>query len=148
MKFILIALTAVLFTATSVHAMGIGDILNKIGDLGVINILAPIVVSVIGFFKFRDRLDKGWQKLLYEAAEAAVTKTYLTYVRECKKASADGKLTDEEKQEARIRAFSVLKEYGKSQGKDLISKYGPDMISSTIEKAVSQASIFVKNRNK
>jgi len=86
---------------------------------------------------------KGWIKAdlgekLKMDVNGAVTSVYHEYVKSRKEANADGKLTDEEKKEARNLALSKLKEVGKEKGIDYAKTYGVPAILGLVEKYVSK----------
>lgn len=85
---------------------------------------------------------KGWiktdlaEKLKLDVA-GVVNAVYQEYVKAKKAASEDGKLTDEEKKEARKLALEKLKEEGKTKGIDYAKEYGVPAILGLVEKYVS-----------
>lgn len=80
------------------------------------------------------RLSKEKYSAAILALEAGVNVTYETYVKEIKAASADGKLTDNERKVARERARQAGIDYAKKNGIDLIKVLGEDYIDVWIEK--------------
>ncbi len=74
--------------------------------------------------------------LLYGFAQTAVINVRQTYTDAIKASSADGKLTNEEKDEALARAKAVLIGLAKSQGIDIVKEYGLDFLDWIIEKFV------------
>lgn len=87
-------------------------------------------------------VKKGW--LNQELAEqlkldvsGAVTATYHEYVKARKAANEDGKLTEEEKKEARNLALKKLSEIGKEKGIDYGKKYGMPLVLGLVEKYVT-----------
>ena len=86
---------------------------------------------------------KGWIKAdlgdkLKLDVSGAVNAVYHEYVKARKEANADGKLTDEEKKEARNLALAKLKEIGKEKGIDYAKTYGVPAILGLVEKYVSE----------
>src|SRR6056297_1825538 len=87
-------------------------------------IVGSIVALVIGF-----AVKKGWVgaelgKKLELDVSGAVTEVYHEYVAGLKKGREDGKLTDEEKSEARKMAVEKVKQLGKDKGVDYLKTYG------------------------
>ena len=70
--------------------------------------------------------------------EAGIEETYRTYVQALKAARADGKLTAEEKQEARTRARDRALELARAEGVDLIRELGPAFIELYLSKLVGK----------
>ena len=69
-----------------------------------------------------------------ECVEAGVRETYEEYVRAMKAASIDGKLTDEERAEARRRAIERAKDYAAREGVDLLKVYAKTYLPVLVEK--------------
>ena len=85
---------------------------------------------------------KGWlQKELGEElkldVQGAVTSVYHEYVKAKKAANEDGKLTDDEKKEARTLALTKLKDIGSEKGMDYAKKYGVPALLGLVEKYVT-----------
>ena len=104
------------------------------------HILELIVLGLGLLFGFMVR--KGWlKKELGDAlkldVQGAVTAVYHEYVKARKAANEDGKLTDEEKKEARNLALQKLKEIGKDKGVDYAKTYGVPLVLGLVEKYVT-----------
>ena len=72
------------------------------------------------------------------ALEAGVQQTYDVYVRAVKEASADGKMTNEERRRARELARDAAVAFGRSRGVDVIGSIGHEYIDMWIAKLVKQ----------
>lgn len=115
--------------------------MDKILELALPHIPDILVVLIGLAFTFMVR--KKWikeelAKKLEEDISAAVTATYLEYVKAKKLASEDGKLTEEEKKEARSIALKKLAEIGKEKGVDYAKTYGVPLIMSLVERMVQR----------
>lgn len=102
--------------------------------------LLPMVLMAIAVLaaiaKKKGWLDAKMVDMLKEDVQGVVTAIYHEYVKERKIASEDGKLTEEEKKEAREKAILKLKEIGKEKGIDYVKKYGLPLILGLVEKYV------------
>lgn len=78
--------------------------------------------------------DRKWDDILLYI-EAGVMQTYQTYVKARKNASDDGKLTEEEKKQARQQAWTCATQYAAKDGINLLLEAG-DLAGVLIEKAV------------
>lgn len=86
-------------------------------------------------FHIDRKTDRKWDDVcLY--IEAGVAKTYQTYVKARKEASADGTLTEEEKKQARQMAFNFARSYAVENGVNLVKEAGAELLPALIEKAV------------
>ena len=79
------------------------------------------------------------------AVEAGVQLTYETYVRECKRLNEDGKLTDNERTEARRLAIEAAKMFGKSHGVDVARQITDEYIGLALDKAIAKLRAQKKN---
>ena len=70
------------------------------------------------------------------ALEAGVMATYETYVREIKASREDGKLTSEERREARRRAKEYAIDLARSQGLDIVRELGQHYLDAWLERLV------------
>lgn len=101
----------------------------------LLGMLATVVTVLWGLPRVsqwrRDIQRSQWQRL-YELAELAVTRTWLTYTRAVKEGHADGKLSDAEAQEAREMAIGALKELARDELPGLLREYGDAALSAVI----------------
>lgn len=102
-----------------------------------------LAAAIVGFLwlKFQRTMEKSTKnnamiKKAMEFLEAGVSKTYQEYVRARKAASADGKLTEEERREARQMAYTFARSYAAKEGISLVRTLGADMIPVLLEKTV------------
>ena len=70
--------------------------------------------------------------------EAAAEETYRTYVRAIKEARVDGKLTDEERDQARRLALGRAVELGRTQGIDLLQELGEAYLNLHLTRLVQR----------
>jgi hypothetical protein len=102
-------------------------------------IVLTILTLAWGFFKTTEWYTANVSQPKRERAllsiQAAVREVYETYTRELKAANADGKLTDEERKEARSRARDAAIAYGKANGVDLIATLGDAFMDVYLERA-------------
>ena len=104
--------------------------------------LLPAVVAIAGLLW---GIVKRWDKLAdwkltkaVECLEAGVQASYDSYVRAIKLASEDGRLTEEERKQARQLAIDAAKAYAASYGIDLVKTLGAEMLPVMIEKILSK----------
>jgi len=74
-----------------------------------------------------------------QAIEAAVSQTYLTFVKPAKRASANGSLTAGEAAEARDLAARAAIELGQKTGVDVKATLGDEYLLMYIQQAVARA---------
>ena len=91
--------------------------------------------------KLRKESKEGRLDQALLALEAAVDRTYETYVRSIKEASEDGKLTDEERKRARELARQTAVEFGRDEGIDVIRALGEDYLDLWINKLVRRLKV-------
>ena len=102
----------------------------------------PAVIALILGAIFTFAVKKKWIKedladKLEKDVSGSVTAVYHEYVQARKAANEDGKLTDDEKKEARNLAIAKLKEIGKEKGIDYAKEYGLPAILGLVEKYVT-----------
>lgn len=113
----------------------------NVGDWGVM--AATTALGALGAlwtaFRSSDWLSRmkneRFRKAL-EALEAGVEQTYRTYVRALKAGREDGKLTDEERRQARALARETAMAFGRTQGIDVLEALGRDYVDLWIAKLV------------
>lgn len=102
--------------------------------------LGEILVFIIGaiatFVVKKKWVSEELARSLEGDVKGVVTAVYLEYVKARKLASEDGKLTEEEKKEARNLALKKLAEIGKEKGIDYAKIYGIPLIMGLVEKYV------------
>lgn len=85
------------------------------------------------------RLDRA-----VECLAAGVRETYEEYVREIKKASEDGKLTDEERSFAMRMALEKAKSYALNAGFDLLKVYAEEYLPVLVERIIGSQKAVAK----
>ena len=103
-------------------------------------IVFPLVSLVIGllwaYVKRWEKLkDSEYQKAL-DCIAAGAQASYDEYVREIKKASADGSLTNEERKIARDVAVQRAIQYARDNGIDLVRTVGANLIPMFLERYI------------
>ena len=91
------------------------------------------------FFKTSDWFERLRRKKLdraLEILEAAVEETYRTYVEAITLARADGKLTADERRQARALAQARAVAIGRAQGIDVLAALGREQVDLWIAKLV------------
>ena len=102
------------------------------------------VVAVAAAWAAKRYVDDGTERVtarevLWDAGRAAVAETYETYVKALKERAADGRLTTDEKSEARRIAVERAKQIAKSRGVDLAKTYGEEIVHGIVEQIVNVA---------
>lgn len=100
--------------------------------------LAFIIAAIFTFAAKKKWLNEDLADKLEKDVSGAVTAVYHEYVKARKDASEDGKLTDEEKKEARNKALAMLKSIGKEKGIDYAKTYGVQAVTALVEKYVTK----------
>ncbi len=100
--------------------------------LGAVALATGIVVK-LGFIK-RYNLAR-----CVLAIQSAVQEVYGNYVKDLKRANADGKLTEDEKAEAVAQAYQRAKTIVSEEGIDLAKYYGPRISRAIIDAAVNKS---------
>ncbi len=73
------------------------------------------------------------------ALEAAVERTYRTYVRSIKRGREDGKLTEEEAANARRMARRAALVFGRTEGVDVLREIGQDYLDLWLSRVLRKA---------
>ncbi len=99
-----------------------------------------IVVSAIAFIfglVKKMQFTKKWKLgVAANAIEVGVIDTFESYVRVRKAGWADGKLTDDERREARSIAINVAIDFARDKGLDIVKFYGKEYLPVLIEKFI------------
>jgi len=102
------------------------------------NLLLPAIVAIIAavWAKVREseKLQGNTIAKAMDCLAAGVQKSYDEYVRVIKLKSEDGKLSDEERKEARQIAIDAAIVYAKTYGIDLLKTLGEETVPFLIEK--------------
>ncbi|HIJ74473.1 MAG TPA: hypothetical protein HPP83_10275 [Candidatus Hydrogenedentes bacterium] len=106
-----------------------------------LTILGTVLGGIWTFFKSTSWYARQRRRRYYraiEALEAGVEQTYRTYVRAIKEASADGRLSDEERRHARQLAREAAIAFGRTEGVDVLRELGEAYIDLWIAKLVQR----------
>lgn len=115
--------------------------LNHLMSEPALTTLGAVLGGLWTFFKASDWYQRARDNRFTEALhalEAGVQQTYDVYVRAVKEASADGKLSSEERRRARELARDAAIAFGRTRGIDVIGSIGRDYIDMWISKLVNQ----------
>jgi hypothetical protein len=107
------------------------------GNVQLWEVLASIVALIWGVVKAKMKLEADWQQKLLSFVEAGAQHTYDEFIREAKKAAPDGKLTKEQINEARGRAWESAKVFAAEQGIDLAKQVAQEQIPVLLSKVVT-----------
>lgn len=116
------------------------DELNLLSE-PALTTLGAVLGGLWTFFKASDWYQRARDKRFAEALnalEAGVQQTYDVYVRAVKEASADGKMTSEERRRARELARDAAIAFGRTRGIDVMGSIGHNYIDMWIAKLVKQ----------
>lgn len=119
--------------------MDIGEIVSTFVNNPSVSSVATIVIALAGFAIKKYVASKRLQQALEILAKASVAgaeAAWTSYTAAKKAASVDGKLTDEEKAEARKLAAKAALDSVTDSGKKLLSKVFKDGLDSALEQAV------------
>ena len=115
--------------------------LNTLMSEPALTTLGALAGGLWTFFKASDWYQRVQDNRLsgaLSALEAGVQQTYDVYVRAIKDASADGKLSNEERRKARELARDAAVAFGRSRGIDVVGTIGRDYMDMWISKLVNQ----------
>lgn len=107
------------------------------GHVQLWELVAAVAVFIWGIVKAKAKLDERWDKRLLTFIEAGVQHTYDSFVREAKTAAPNGKLTKEQIDEARGKAWEAAKEYAQEKGIDLAKQVAVEQVPVLITKVVN-----------
>ena len=114
---------------------------NLLQNEHFIELLITLIGILLTILKSTE-LYKKHVKERYEKAlaclEVGIKETQDIYVEAIKKAREDGKLTDEEKLEAKNKAIEHAKELGAKLGIDVITILGQEFLDTIIAKKVNE----------
>lgn len=104
----------------------------------VIEVVIALIGAVYSYLKVKGKISEDWQKVLEESVKIGVTKIYQDEVRDLK-ANLDGdKISNDQAKDIRTKAMNIAADYAKTKGKDILKKFGPDIINVLIEETVSK----------
>jgi len=104
-------------------------------------VLGTAVSGLWAFLKASDWWRQGREQRLdraLQALEAGVEKTYRTYVRAIKQGRADGKLTEQERRQARLLARDTAVAFGRTDGVDVVRELGHHYVDLWIARLVAR----------
>lgn len=117
----------------------VGNLISFMGEDQFWGMLATGIAALWAWGQRKLGVERKEGQLAHKALsflEAGVAKTYQEYVKARKKASADGKLTEDEARAARQMAFETAKQYALTNGVDIVKVLGADMVPVLLEKTV------------
>lgn len=112
-----------------------------LGNEMFLNLAVGVVASVwtaIKASEWRRRVKDKRFSTAIDAVELGVRSVYESYVRELKAGRDDGKLTAEERAEARRRATSIAMDWGLEHGVDVVREVGHGAFDLAIERVLAQ----------
>lgn len=118
--------------------MSLADVISSESGL---TLVGAVVGAMWAAFKSSDWYENARSRRYakaVEALEAGVEQTYRTYVQAIKAAREDGKLTDEEKRQARELAREAAIEFGRTRGVDVLREVGAEYVDVWIAKLVQR----------
>ena len=116
--------------------MQVGDVLSSDPGLTLLGTALGGLWTLFKSSEWFGRLRRRRFGKALRALEAGVELTYRTYVREIKKARADGRLTEEEKRRARRLARETAVEFGRAHGVNVLRELGEDYLDLWVAKLV------------
>jgi hypothetical protein len=118
--------------------MSVANVLSSEMGLTVLGTLLGGVWTAFRSSEWYRRVSERRYNKALQALEAGIELTYRTYVRAIKQSREDGKLTDEERQQARRQARQAAIEFGRSQGVDVAREVGAEYMDALIAKLVGK----------
>lgn len=107
------------------------------GSVQLWEIVGSIIALVWTMAKAKMKLDADWQQRVVGFVEAGAQHTYDEFIRGAKKAAPDGKLTTEQINEARGKAWEAAKVFAAEQGIDLAKQVTTEQIPVLFSKVVA-----------
>ena len=118
--------------------MSVADVIGSQTGLTVISAVIGAVWTAFKSSEWRENARTRRYAKAVEALEAGVEQTYRTYVQAIKAAREDGKLTEEERKQARELARDAAIEFGRTQGVDVLREVGAEYVDVWIAKLVQR----------
>lgn len=116
--------------------MTISDVIHSDHGLMLLGTLLGGLWSLFKSTELYARIRRRRCERALLALEAGVMNTYETYVREIKASREDGKLTSEERREARRRAKNYALDLARSEGLDIARELGHTYLDTWVERLV------------
>lgn len=108
----------------------------------VVALLVSGLGGLVGIL-LRNRHVKKWRmERAVEFLAAGVRETYEEYVREVKRANADGKLTESERNTAMEKAIEKGRKYCREHGYDLFKAYAKEFVPVIVERIIGTQKAF------
>lgn len=104
---------------------------------GILAILGGFISSFFSWIKTKVGQTEAEQKAV-DALSVGVTEAYNNFVKLAKDASADGKLTEEEKKQARQFAIDTAKRIAVGPAKDLLFAWGQPKLENIVQQLVAK----------
>lgn len=101
-------------------------------------IIITIIGAILAFIKGKEWIHEGFVDQLDTDVSAVVNEVYQEFVKARKTANKNGKLTEEEKKNARQLALDKLKELGAKKGKNYAQEWLVPVVLDLIERHVSR----------
>lgn len=104
-------------------------------------VVVALAGAALAWFKRTEvyaALQERKEARAWEALEAGVLKTWEVYVKAIRQSRADGKLTEEEKRQARAQAKRYAISYGTSVGVDVVKELGEHYMDAAIKRIVDE----------
>ena len=114
------------------------DLLDNEVFMGLIASIVSVIWAALRASEWYAKFCKARFDKAFLAVEAGAQITYETYVRECKIANEDGKLTPEERKDAREMAIEAAKRFGLSHGVDVGREITEEYIDLALDKAIAK----------
>ena len=102
----------------------------------ILSVVAMVISLGWAWIRRQEKLQNATLQKAMDCIAAGVQASYDDYVRSIKDASADGKLTDEERRTARDIAMNRAIAYAKNQGVDLLKVIGADLLPMFMERYI------------
>lgn len=97
-----------------------------------------LVEGLRGLFRWLEKRGVEVEQGVYDALEAGVQATWDELVRDLKKKAEDGKLTKEEKADARTRAKALALDFAAGPAKDALMAMGPQLLDALVSLVVQR----------
>ncbi|MBI4556742.1 MAG: hypothetical protein HY706_04100 [Candidatus Hydrogenedentes bacterium] len=118
--------------------MSIENVLTSESNLAVIAAALGALWTLFKSSEWYSRVRTRRFRRAVLAVEAAVELTYQSYVRAIKQSRQDGRLTDEERREARRIARETALRFGQTHGIDIARELGREYLDLWIAKLVKR----------
>lgn len=107
-----------------------------------VTLAGTAIAMLCGTLRSKVKKDGKLDELL-EFVETGVNETYETFVRDIKEKADDGKLTREERMQARGKARSFAIQKAKLEGVDLVARMGSAALDNWIKRIVDEKKAMI-----